>query len=290
MRWVIYFFGSGIVFFLGVCLVLAAVLLAWTRRPRWLARSVVLFALLGAILIALSATPLPYWFYAVAAAITLAWIVVEAIPAERVARRRSLFRFAVVLVWLVGLGMEVPYHLSPRIDLQDNPTLHIIGDSVTAGMGERNLVTWPRILAESHEIDVRDHSRMGATVASALKQAEQLPDDGGILVLEIGGNDILGSTTVAKFEDSLEQLLTRVCSPQRTVLMFELPLPPLQNDYGLAQRRLAARHGVCVIPRRILATVLTIEGATVDSVHLSQPGHERMAEAVWHLIRPGYQK
>jgi hypothetical protein len=35
-------------------------------------------------------------------------------------------------------------------------------------------------------------------------------------------------------------------------------------------------------------SVLTTDGATVDSVHLSPRGHELMAETVWSLIRTAY--
>ena len=71
---------------------------------------------------------------------------------------------------------------------------------------------------------------------------------------------------------------------QRTVAMFELPLPPFNNRYGDAQRRIAKRHGVLLVPKRVLIGILTSEGATVDSIHLSRRGHELMAETVWGII------
>lgn len=70
--------------------------------------------------------------------------------------------------------------------------------------------------------------------------------------------------------------------------MFELPLPPFCNEFGRVQRRLAAKHGVTLIPKRVFATVLAGEEATLDSIHLSRAGHERMAEVVWGLIRGAY--
>src|SRR5262249_41384129 len=150
--------------------------------------------------------------------------------------------------------------------------------------------TWPQLLARSHPIEVADLSRMGATAASAVRQAESLPSEGGMVLLEIGGNDLLGSATAAEFERDLDRLLDRVCVPRRVVLMFDLPLPPFCNDFGRAQRRLASQYGVVLIPKRVFLAVLTGEGATLDSVHLAGGGHERMAEAVWSLLRPVYDK
>jgi acyl-CoA thioesterase-1 len=131
---------------------------------------------------------------------------------------------------------------------------------------------------------------MGATAASALRQAERLSAEGGIVLLEVGGNDLLGSTSASDFERDLGRLLDRVCLPGRAVLMFELPLPPFCNEYGRIQRRLASRHGVLLIPKRVFLAVLTGERATLDSVHLAREGHERMAETVWQVLRPAYRE
>jgi lysophospholipase L1-like esterase len=85
-------------------------------------------------------------------------------------------------------------------------------------------------------------------------------------------------------------LLDRVVSRGRVIVMFELPLPPLCNEYGRIQRRLASEYGVCLIPKRVLARVLTGNGATLDSIHLSRRGHEQMASAVWEYLSPAWVK
>jgi acyl-CoA thioesterase-1 len=74
------------------------------------------------------------------------------------------------------------------------------------------------------------------------------------------------------------------------VVMFELPLPPFANEYGRAQRRLAAKHRVKLIPPRMLVDVLTAEGATIDSLHLSPTGHALMAGMVWTALRSTYDR
>jgi acyl-CoA thioesterase-1 len=122
-----------------------------------------------------------------------------------------------------------------------------------------------------------------------MKQAKKLPSEGGLVLIEIGGNDLLGTTTSADFDRDLESLLQRVCIPGRTVLMFELPLPPLMNEYGRVQRRLAARYDVKLIPKRVLMSVLAADGNTLDSIHLSPAGHQRMADNVWSIIEPATQ-
>ena len=120
-------------------------------------------------------------------------------------------------------------------------------------------------------------------------QANQLPAEGGLVLIEIGGNDLLGETTSAQFERDLNQLLSQIRAPGRTLVMFELPLPPLCNEYGRIQRRLAARYGVRLIPKRVFISVLAGGGATLDSIHLSEAGHQQMADSVWAVIDPAYR-
>jgi acyl-CoA thioesterase-1 len=89
------------------------------------------------------------------------------------------------------------------------------------------------------------------------------------VILEIEGNDLLGGTSIPKFREDLEKMLTLVCGPHRRVVMIELPLPPFYNRYGMVQRALANSHGVTLIPKRYLAQVITTPGATVDGLHPS---------------------
>lgn len=281
MSWLIYLFGSGLAFFAGAGLVLLAVGLL-PRVEGWQASGASILAILGLAVAALSAAPLSYWFFGIAAVITLTWLALE--------RRKNVhptaLRWATAAIWLGGMALELPYQFALRLVPAGNPTLYIIGDSVTAGVDAGEGPTWPRRLPQ--QVQVSDYSRVGATAASALKNCQDLPTGGGLVLVEIGGNDLLGGTPAAKFNGDLDRLLTHVCRPDRIVMMFELPLPPLSNEYGRIQRRLAAQHGVRLIPKQVLMGVLSGSGATLDSVHLSSAGHQQMAERVWSIIGPAY--
>lgn len=283
MNWVIYFFGSGNAFFGGVALVVAGVALVTYCQKKWSPAAANLGTLLGLLLIALSATPLPYWFYAVAGGVTLLWLAAE--RWQLFLNRRRWLRVGVVVLWSAATLTELPYHLLPTLAPTGQPKLYIFGDSVAAGMDETKKDTWPALLTR-HGIEVHDHSQMGATVRTMLRKTESLSLGDGLVLLEIGGNDLLGSTAVEDFERGLDELLSRLCGPGRVVVLFELPLPPLANEFGRAQRRLAAKYRLHLIPKRIFVGVLTADGATLDGIHLSQQGHQLMAETVWDLLQP----
>jgi acyl-CoA thioesterase-1 len=285
MPWILYLFGSGLAIFLAAGMILAAVALL-PRTNGWKAKGLGILTLIGLVIAVVSAVPLSYWLYAAAIGITLAWLRLERKPSEHwtVGARR-----ATAAIWIGIVLLELPQQFSPRLSPLGKPPLYVIGDSVTAGMGGANDKTWTSLLPEGAA--VHNLARPGATTASALKhQAPQIPTEAKLILIEIGGNDLLGGTPSAQFELDLGALLRQVTqsSARPTVLMLELPLPPLSNEYGRIQRRLAARHDVRLIPKRVFMSVLASEDATLDGIHLSESGHRRMAEAVWSVIEPAY--
>jgi lysophospholipase L1-like esterase len=107
-----------------------------------------------------------------------------------------------------------------------------------------------------------------------------LPSGAHLLIIELGGNDLLGGSNADEFRRDLTALLASVSQPGRIVAMFELPLLPLQNAFGEAQRDVSSRLGVRLIPRRVLAGAVALSGHTTDGLHLSAAGHRWLANRV----------
>ena len=283
----VYHVASGQAFFFGIGLILLAVSLAYGPARRWVAFARTIAACAGACLVAVSATPLPGWFYLGAGMAWAAWIGIEGTKKPLPIARRWP-RLAVVALGIAGVVGEWPYHRMPEVPSRRDPTVFVVGDSISAGMGGE-AETWPKLLAKEHDVEVIDLSRAGSDVAKAMRdQAGRVDRAGAIVVAEIGGNDVLGATSADAFATGLDALLGRLCDQGRTVILLELPLPPSFNRFGAIQRETAWRHGAILVPKRVLLGVLTTDGATVDTIHLSPAGHQLMAEAIWRVIRPAF--
>lgn len=283
MNPVVYHIASGQSFFTGCTLILLAALLSLSQS-KLARRGMGLAFLLGVIAVVVSSTPLPWWLYGVLGIVTLIWLLVQ----FRKPKQRRL-SYVVIVVWLAAVGWELPFHLLPHVDPVEDRSLTVIGDSVTAGLGDPQTTTWPVLLNHEHGLTVQDLSRVGATVALARKQVAETRIESHLVLLEIGGNDILSSTTPAEFETGLEQLLAELTAPGRQLVMLELPLPPFYNSFGLIQRKLARKYGVKLVPKRVFLSVLAGGGATLDSIHLSQAGQQQMSDEVWEIVGPAYQ-
>jgi acyl-CoA thioesterase-1 len=236
MNWLVYHIVSGQSFVTGVALLVVAAF-ASTRTKPVFRRVTVLSFLIGTIAVVVSSTAIPYWYYAVATTVTLIWIA----SGFKKAWRRHSAR-AMAGVWLIAAFIELPHHITYSLEPAQTRTMTVIGDSVTAGVdGDETSETWPNLLARQHHIKVQDISHIGETAASALKRAKSQSIESSVVVVEIGGNDILGSTTTAEFARDLEALLAFLESTDRQVIMFELPLPPFCHEFGRIQRTAAAR-------------------------------------------------
>jgi acyl-CoA thioesterase-1 len=284
MNPIVYHVASGQSFFTGVGLLLIAAASAHSKH--WLLRRVtVLACILGGIAIAISSTPLPYWLLVVAIVVSIVWA-----SSPWWSNGRGWATLAFGTLWIAAAAWEASHLIVPSVAPVDERAVAIIGDSVTAGMGERKVETWPMIFAREHDVRVQDLSYMGDKTSHARKRIAAQPVDAPLVFVEIGGNDVLGGTTAAKFREELDHLLADLRKDDRQVVMFELPLPPFRGDFGRAQRSLARKHGVVLVPKRIMLDVLAADGATVDTIHLSPAGHQSMCDAVWRLLQETWER
>lgn len=131
---------------------------------------------------------------------------------------------------------------------------------------------------------------MGDTAASALKRVRTQGVNSSVVVVEIGGNDLLGSTSSTQFAQDLDTLLDYITRSGRQIIMFELPLPPFCHEYGRIQRTLARKYNVKLVPKRVFLSIIAGTDATLDSIHLSPAGHQQMADCVWRIVQAAFQQ
>ena len=281
-------FSCGLLFLL----VMAADACGWLNQPDRSRRglrgilSIWLRAFLVVLMIVagLTSTPVPLWLLGPLLLSCLLYVFLGYAHPNRT--RRLAFAACAGILVVVSLVVELPYHFAQPPATARPKSLYVVADSLAAGMGGEK-TTWPALLAKRTGIVVHDLSFPGANTHYALqkltKTLEKDSDPEAWMLLSIGGNDLLGRTKVEDFATDLDRLLAvaRGNGPQpRTVLMQELPLIPGAWRFGAEQRRLAAKHGVMLIPKRVLADIVLGDANVLDGLHLSPAGHIKMAEAM----------
>ena len=276
-------FLDGTALFAGLAVVLAAGAM-FVRSGTGLLRPISTVLLLaGFAAVLLSAVPLPSWLYALWILPAGAVLVLGNLPgAAPVLRFRAFGALCAASLFL--LLAEAPHLRAPRIRLAADQSVYVVGDSISAGIGSGERC-WPEVLAASTSLRVVNLAVPGATTQSALAQLPRIAESNAVVLLEIGGNDLLDRKDAATFETHLDKLVSVLRANGHAVATFELPLFPFQNAYGRAQRAVAKRHAVALIPRRHFARVLGMRDGTLDGLHLTQKGHDEMARRVAALLR-----
>jgi len=234
-------------------------------------------------MIVMSSPPFP-WI--VDAAFLVAFVIWYLVWNREPRRRNPRFFSAAILAFSLSVlpVVERLHRALPILTSVPSDHLVVIGDSISAGLGSQ--APWPTLFQQITNMPVRNISRVGATTTDAIQMAAQVTPQDKLVLIEIGGNDLIANVASKRFETSLQALISSLAAPGRTLVMFELPLLPHKVEYGQIQRRLAAKYGVWLIPKRYFVYIITGADATSDGLHLTPTGAERMARLVARVFLP----
>ena len=275
--------ANGNSFFVGLVMIVAALFLRLWFEGRILGLVLRIGYIAGIVFVIFSATPLPIWFYCLWFGLCVAAAL--AVFSKKLSfQRKMLVSCAVLLCSLVMCLVELPYHLSPTIKVSPKQSIFVVGDSISAGISAKERA-WPDVLADISHFKVTNLAKPAATVETAMDQIAGIVGSNSLVLVEIGGNDLLGHTDSKTFYIQLDQLLGRLAAGNNQVVMFELPLFPFCNAFGKAQRNLAKKYNVILIPKHYLTDVFGLKGGTVDGLHLSQKGHDALANSIYGLLK-----
>jgi acyl-CoA thioesterase I len=275
--------ANGNLFFVGSVMVVAALFFRLRFEGRTLGLVLRTGYIAGIVFVFLSATPLPIWLYCL-------WFGLCAAAALATFRnkfsfhRKMLVSFAILPCSLLMCLVELPYHLTPTIKASPKQPLFVIGDSISAGLSAKERA-WPEVLSDISHFKVVNLAKPAATVESAMDQIGGIVGSNAIVLVEIGGNDLLGHTASKTFYIQLDELLAKLTAGNNQVVVFELPLLPFYNAFGKAQRNLAKKYNAILIPKHYMTDVFGLKDGTVDGLHLSQKGHDALANSICGLLK-----
>lgn len=281
------YFASGDSLYLGVGLLLIAIVASpFLKRP-WLMRLRNITVWLGLVMIVMSSAPFPWTLDVVFLGAFALWMLASNLAEQRRTWTGVRTASTALLTGMLFLfsALEISHRKMPKITGEVADHLVVIGDSISSGIDPSG-PAWPAVMQQITGIAVKNLARPGSQVIDAQSMARFVTPEDRVVLIEIGGNDLLGGTPPSKFEIALNQLLLKLSTPRRTIVMFELPLLPHRIAFGQIQRRLGKKYGVWLIPKRYFVDVLGRADATLDGLHLSHSGTQRMAALVAKALSP----
>jgi acyl-CoA thioesterase I len=184
-----------------------------------------------------------------------------------------------VLLLLLACRSDVPNLDSP------GKTIVCLGDSITAGVGSGPGEAYPELLAARLGTKVINEGVSGDTAAQGLARVDQvIADEPWMVIVELGGNDILRQMPPEETERSLRQILDRLLSARVVPVLVEMDAP-LGGRYREIYERLGDEYHVPVVEDAV-AKILGDRSLKSDTVHPNAEGQKVLADAIADEIAP----
>jgi len=191
----------------------------------------------------------------------------------------TLSALSVLCVGLAGCGPK-----APNLD-SHGKTIVCLGDSITAGVGAAPGPAYPDLLAARLGKEVINAGVSGDTAEQGLARVDDvLADDPWLVIVELGGNDVLQQVPPERTEAALRSILQRLLDAHVVPVLVELRVP-FGGKYGEIYGRLAKDMKIPIV-EDTLHDILLDPALKSDTIHPNAQGYERLAAAIAHEVEP----
>lgn len=182
------------------------------------------------------------------------------------------------------------------------PKILAFGDSLTAGFGLAQNESYPYLLqkrldADGFEYEVVDAGLSGDTTVGGLDRIDWVLEGDGIsiMILELGGNDLLRRMPVENMRRNLEVMIEKAQAKNIKVLLCGMLAPPglgvrYQRDFQMTFPDLAEKYDLEFLPFILEGVAAKKELNQADGIHPNAEGAKIMTENVYTALKPLLEK
>lgn len=167
----------------------------------------------------------------------------------------------------------------------------ILGDSLAVGKDVPEGKGFVPVLSERLDLEIVNLGINGITTKDSIPrvEAEVLPLKPSLVILELGGNDVLGKIEPAETKVNLQTMIDELQKEKIPILILGVRGGALKDKLAGHFESLASDNGLAYVPD-ILKGILTSPTLRVDYVHPNDKGHELIADRVEPVLRELCQK
>jgi acyl-CoA thioesterase I len=200
------------------------------------------------------------------------------------AAARSSPRSWVLLLVIALLGACGKSASLPKLDAGD--VVLAFGDSLTFGTGAREEESYPAVLAALIGRRVVREGFPGELTEQGMERLPALLDEHRprLLLLCMGGNDMLHKVDAAATEANLRTMVGQARERGIAVVLIGVPKPELFGGIADFYGKIAGDLGI-PLEAAALKTVLYDKAYKSDPIHPNADGYRKLAEALATLLR-----
>ncbi len=167
------------------------------------------------------------------------------------------------------------------------PKIVALGDSLTTGTGSTAGNDWVSVVSRWSNIPIINAGVSGDTTADALArlQSSVIAQDPDIVIIFLGGNDILQLRPIAETISNLRSIITQVKASGAQVILVGTHNDTFQSTREREFQRLASELDVEYAPN-VLSGILGNPRLLSDTVHPNDAGYRLVAERIWNKLQP----
>ena len=181
---------------------------------------------------------------------------------------------------------------------ESRPQVVAFGDSLTAGFGLTENESYPYLLqqqlnADGFHYDVVNAGVSGDTSLGGLERIDWVLDAGNVdvLILELGGNDLLRGVPPARMKENLDRIITKAKAKNVKVLLCGMIAPPAmgadyQREFTNVFPDLAEKHKVAYVPFVLDGVAMKKELNQADGIHPNAEGAKVMTATIYRELKP----
>jgi acyl-CoA thioesterase-1 len=196
---------------------------------------------------------------------------------------RTLVAALALATCLAGCGREKVPRLAP---VGPNDVIVAFGDSLTYGTGAAEAESYPVVLSGLIGRKVIRAGIPGEVTEGGLARLESVIEEHrpALMIVCLGGNDMLGKSADAQIRDNLRQIIKSIKDRGIGVMLVGVPRPALVTQAPPFYAELAAEFGI-PYEAAIVTDVLYQRELKSDPIHPNARGYRKMAEAIAKLLK-----
>lgn len=185
-----------------------------------------------------------------------------------------------ILFLLCLLGLGGCHHQVAHLEPSQGPVV-ILGDSLAAGTGAASGEGFVDLLQQRLGVEIVNRGIPGNTTAQGLArlQKDVLSLEPSLVIVELGGNDVLQKVEPAQTFQNLEKIVDAIQAQRTPVLLLGIRGGLVKDRFASEFRRLSKDKQTALV-ENIMEGVLTQPGLKADPIHPNAAGYRVLADRI----------
>ena len=194
-------------------------------------------------------------------------------------------KIGVILVILLGILVAMIAMRNQKVMVTNTGPIVAFGDSLIQGIGATAGNTLPEQISELINQPVLNLGVSGNTSAQGLSRISDIPTNASLVILSLGGNDILRKVPLTETEENLDLITKTLTDNGSVVLLLDIRAPVFGRPYKQLYQRVAAGNDQVLLAENVFEGVIGNQALMSDPIHPNDAGYQIMAERINAVIR-----